>query len=59
MKDKKLIGTCVDETLVESIFGSVSEFARLDEESGGNFEHRGVIVEYNSDEDIHYFYEKR
>jgi len=54
----KIIGTCVDESLVESIFGSVSEFACLDEENGGNFEYRGVVVRYNEDEDIHYFYEK-
>jgi len=51
-----LIGTCIDELLVEYLFGSVSEFARLIEENGNTFNYRGVQVAYDPAEDIHYFY---
>jgi len=51
-----LIGTCIDEELVEYIFGSVSEFGRLIEEQGDEFTYKGVKVFYDSAEDIHYFY---
>lgn len=51
------IGDCRDEILVEEIFGSVSEFARLVEEMGDEFVHNGnVRVEYDEISDIHTFY---
>jgi len=57
-KTAVLIGTCQDEELVKSIFGSVSEFARLIEERGESFTYRSKYrVRYNEEEDIHYFYE--
>lgn len=52
----KILGTCQDEELIEDIFGSVSEFARLVEELGNEFVYRGTIVKYDSDLDIHSFY---
>jgi hypothetical protein len=51
-----LIGTCIDETLVEYIFGSISEFARLIEENGDEFNYKGIQISYDTPEDIHYFY---
>lgn len=53
-----LLGDCRDEALVENLFGSVSEFARLVEEKGDNFtdEKLGIRVEYNAEIDVHYFY---
>jgi hypothetical protein len=54
----QLIGDCRDEKLVESIFGSVSEFARQLEIRKRNsflFEKK-IMVTYDEDDDIHYFY---
>ena len=60
---KAYLGNCQDEDLIESIFGSVSEFARLTEEHGDNFTHhysmfdKDVIrVEYDDENDIHSFH---
>ncbi len=53
---KNLLGDCRDENLIESIFGSISEFARLCEENGDNFTHGNIQVEYNEKKDIHYFF---
>ena len=47
---------CRDAEMVESIFGSVSEFARLCEENQDNFSFGNMRVEYNPDSDIHHFY---
>ena len=60
---KTYLGNCTDEDLIESIFGTVSEFARLTEEHGDNFTHYysmfdkdGIRVEYDEDSDVHSFY---
>ena len=50
------IGNCTDENLVNEIFGSVSELARLVEENGDNFKYGVYTVVYNEDLDIHTFY---
>ncbi len=49
------IGDCRQEDVVEDIFGSVSEFARLVEEKGDSFRHVGINVEYDEEKDIHIF----
>ena len=49
-------GDCRDESLVESIFGSVSEFARLTEEKGDNFTYGKYLVKYDPKTDIHSFW---
>jgi hypothetical protein len=52
---KTVIGDCRDEGLIEEIFGSVSEFARLVEENGDNFVFGKVSIEYDEESDIHTF----
>ena len=54
-----LVGTCVDEELVDEIFGSASEFARQVELNGDNFEYGPYSIRYNDEEDVHYFYDTR
>jgi hypothetical protein len=56
MQTLQKIGDCRDESLIEEIFGSVSEFARLVEEIGDNFTFKNFVVSYNEVEDIHSFY---
>lgn len=52
------IGDCRNEQLIEDIFGSVSEFARICEEYGDDgFMYGDVEVVYDSDADIHNFYQ--
>jgi len=51
------IGNCVDDSCVDDIFGSVSEFARQVEEEGDNFLYGDINVKYNPKTDIHTFYE--
>ena len=51
-----LLGDCRNESLVESIFGSVSEFGRQVEENGDDFQYGKVKVEYDRMNDIHSFY---
>lgn len=57
------IGDCRNEQLIEDIFGSVSEFARICEEFGDDGFMYGdglltfIEVVYDSDADIHYFYQ--
>jgi hypothetical protein len=55
MNKTKPFGTCQSEEVIEHIFGSVSEFARF-EEHGDNFAYQNVLVEYDEDTDIHYFF---
>ncbi len=50
------IGDCRDENLVIELFGSVSEFARLVEEKGDNFQLNKILVKYNNKKDIHSFF---
>jgi hypothetical protein len=52
-----MLGTCINESLVIDIFGSVSEFARQCELHGDNFIYRNVIIEYDKEKDIHKFSE--
>jgi len=54
--NKVLLGTCQDENLVEDIFGSTSEFARQVEENGDDFIYGNILVKYNPNKDIHYFW---
>lgn len=51
-----IIGTCQDAELIEDIFGSVSEFARLVEIHGNEFIFDDTIIKYDEDLDIHSFY---
>jgi hypothetical protein len=53
----KMIGNCTQEYIVDDIFGSVSEFARQVEENGDEFLYKNdVVVKYDEDNDIHYFF---
>jgi len=52
------IGDCRNEHLIEDIFGSVSEFARLCEKySNEGFVYGDIEVVYDDDTDIHTFYQ--
>ncbi len=53
----KLLGDCRDEDLIESIFGSVSDFATEIEEKGNNFTDGRLVVKYNKKTDIHSFFQ--
>lgn len=58
MNLNRMIGNCTEEDVVDDIFGSVSEFARQVEENGDEFLYRNdVVVKYDEDNDIHYFYQ--
>ena len=50
------LGNCVDEDLVDELFGSVTDFARLVEEHGDSFKYQNIIVTYDPKTDIHTFY---
>jgi hypothetical protein len=53
---KAYLGTCQDEEMIELLFGTVSEFARLVEEHGDDFTVGDTRVEYDEDSDVHSFY---
>lgn len=53
---KAYLGNCQDEEIIELLFGSVSEFARLVEEHGDEFTIGDTRVEYDDENDIHSFY---
>jgi hypothetical protein len=54
----RIIGNCTEEDVVDNIFGSVSEFARQVEENGDEFLYQNdIVVKYDEDNDIHYFYQ--
>jgi hypothetical protein len=53
------LGDCRNEELVEDIFGSVSEFARLVEKHGNNFSIGNIVVKYNPTTDVHTFWQKK
>lgn len=55
MSSPTIDNTCRNESLVEEIFGSVSEFARLVEERGNEFIYGSILVTYNPKTDIHTF----
>ena len=52
------IGNCTEDDVVDDIFGNVSEFARMVELYGDEFAVGDLVVKYNDDQDIHYFYHK-
>lgn len=56
MKIDTKIGTCVDGSCVDDIFGSVSEFARQVEKKGDNFLYGNIRIKYNPKTDTHLFY---
>lgn len=53
---KAYLGNCQDEEMIELLFGTVSEFARLVEELGDEFTVGDTRVEYDKDTDIHSFF---
>jgi hypothetical protein len=50
------LGNCTEDDVVDDIFGNVSEFARVVEEHGDEFTLGNLVVKYDDDQDIHYFY---
>lgn len=56
MKNMDRLGNCINENLIEAIFGSISEFARQVEENGNEFKYGSVQVTYDDDKDIHTFW---
>jgi hypothetical protein len=52
------IGNCTEDEVVDDIFGNVSEFARMVELYGDEFAVGDLVVKYDDDKDIHYFYHK-
>ena len=50
------LGNCTEDDVVDDIFGNVSEFARMVEEHGDEFTLGNLVVKYDDDQDIHYFY---
>jgi hypothetical protein len=50
------LGDCRNESLIEEIFGSVSEFARQVEECGDEFMFGCIRVTYDQVKDIHTFW---
>jgi hypothetical protein len=50
------LGDCRNESLIEDIFGSVSEFARQVEENGDEFTFGYIRVTYGREKDIHTFW---
>jgi 8-oxo-dGTP pyrophosphatase MutT (NUDIX family) len=52
------IGNCTEDEVVDDIFGNVSEFARMVELYGDEFAVGDLVVKYDDDQDIHYFYHK-
>lgn len=52
------IGDCRNDDLIDDIFGSTSEFARLVEQYGDDFTYENIVVKYDPNEDIHYFFER-
>ena len=53
---RHFVGDCRDEQLIEDMFGSVTEFARLVEEMGDEFIYGNFVIEYDVNSDIHSFY---
>src|SRR4051812_15559883 len=56
MEQRSYIGNCVNDEVVDAIFGSVSEFANQVEENGDNFTYGNITVEYDEITDIHSFW---
>jgi len=56
MSPRMKIGDCRCEGLINDLFGSVSEFARLVETLGNSFTLGGLEVRYNVGTDRHSFW---
>lgn len=52
-------GNCTDDDVIEYIFGDATTFAQLVDEHGDEFEIDDLVVKYNPEEDIHYFYYRK
>jgi hypothetical protein len=52
------IGNCTDDDVIEHIFGDATGFAQAVDEYGDEFVLDDLVVKYNPEEDIHYFYYK-
>ncbi len=52
----RLIGDCRDESLVNEIFGSVSEFALQVENNPPNFQYGNIKIKYIESLDLHLFF---
>jgi len=50
------LGNCTNEDLIDTLFGSVTDFAYLVDELGDNFKHNEILVSYDFETDIHSFY---
>lgn len=59
-EDKNLnyFGNCTDDDVIEHIFGDVNNFAQMIDEHGDEFILEDLVVKYDQDEDIHYFFYK-
>lgn len=51
-------GNCTDDDVIEYIFGDATTFAQLVDEYGDEFVLDDLVVKYNPEEDVHYFYYK-
>lgn len=52
------IGNCTDDDVIEHIFGDATGFAQAVDEYGDEFVLDDLVVKYNPEEDVHYFYYK-
>ena len=51
-------GNCIQDDVIDDIFGNVSEFARQVELHGDEFEIDNLVVKYDDNDDVHHFYVK-
>tara|TARA_R100001244_G_C5079352_1_gene113485 strand:+ start:322 stop:513 length:192 start_codon:yes stop_codon:yes gene_type:complete len=51
-----IIGDCRNETIINEIFGSVTDFAQTIEQNGNEFKIGWLMVTYDNETDIHTFY---
>ena len=51
-------GNCTQDDIVDEIFGDVNNFANLVDKHGDEFEINNLVVKYDPDTDVHYFYWK-
>lgn len=52
------VGNCTADDIIEYLFGDATGFAQLVDEYGDDFSIGNLVVKYNDEEDIHYFYSK-
>jgi hypothetical protein len=53
------IGNCIDDDVIEHIFGDVTGFAQAVEEYGDEFVLDDLVVKYDPETDVHSFYYKK